>query len=271
MKIMNSYNEKYLKWFNQQIDQLVGAGNWCWNDTGVDIVLKNKDTHEEVLFQQLLDFFAELDIPSLKEGSLRALYNVGFTKPEDIISITESEVCGVIGKANGKKIYKGLRDKLTNIPLYVLMGAHPAFGRGIGVRKMKKLYEAFEGDMTKCQSVLDITLVDGFDHKTATKIANGYSKFVKFFDKVSKYIILAPYQPKPQGKLNNLTFVFTGFRSKELEEQIVLLGGKVSGSVSKTTSFVVAENINGSSTKLDKAKQLNVKIIDVEQLKGMIT
>ena len=46
---------------------------------------------------------------------------------------------------------------------------------------------------------------------------------------------------------------------KAIEELIVQLGGKASGSVSKKTSFVVAGESAGS--KLDKAKELDVEVI----------
>lgn len=65
-------------------------------------------------------------------------------------------------------------------------------------------------------------------------------------------------------KLSGLTFVLTGelsgFSRKEAGERIQALGGKVSGSVSKKTSYVVAGEAAGS--KLRKAQELNIPILD---------
>lgn len=74
--------------------------------------------------------------------------------------------------------------------------------------------------------------------------------------------------------LNGLTFVLTGtlpnLTRDEAKERIEAAGGKVSGSVSKKTSFVVAGEEAGS--KLEKAQSLGVKILDeaglLEVLKG---
>ena len=55
--------------------------------------------------------------------------------------------------------------------------------------------------------------------------------------------------------------VFTGFRNKEWEERIENAGGKVSGSVSKNTTLVVASNPDESSGKLDKARALGIPIL----------
>jgi DNA ligase (NAD+) len=67
------------------------------------------------------------------------------------------------------------------------------------------------------------------------------------------------------------TFVLTGTLPKrtrpESEELIKKLGGKVSGSVSKMTSFVLAGDEAGS--KLDKARQLGVPVIDEEEFERM--
>jgi DNA ligase (NAD+) len=50
----------------------------------------------------------------------------------------------------------------------------------------------------------------------------------------------------------------------EAKKIIESSGGRVSGTVSGKTDYVVAGDLPGS--KLDKAKQLNVKIIDEDQL-----
>jgi DNA ligase (NAD+) len=67
--------------------------------------------------------------------------------------------------------------------------------------------------------------------------------------------------------LNGKTIVVTGTLAKmtrpEIEELIVKLGGKASGSVSKKTSFLIAGESAGS--KLDKARELKIEILSEEQ------
>jgi DNA ligase (NAD+) len=68
-----------------------------------------------------------------------------------------------------------------------------------------------------------------------------------------------------------MTFVVTGalqgFTREEVKEYIQSLGGKVTDSVSKKTSYVVVGESPGS--KLDKAKSLGVTIIDEQSLRDL--
>jgi DNA ligase (NAD+) len=80
------------------------------------------------------------------------------------------------------------------------------------------------------------------------------------------------FQPRAKaGPFAGKTFVLTGMlptlKREEAAAKIESLGGKVSGSVSKKTDFVVAGEEAGS--KLDKAQKLGVKIIDEKEFLKM--
>ena len=69
-----------------------------------------------------------------------------------------------------------------------------------------------------------------------------------------------------------MTFVLTGtlptYKREEAKELIERRGGKVSGSVSKKTSYVLAGEEAGS--KLDKAQKLGIPVIDEEEFNKML-
>ena len=84
-----------------------------------------------------------------------------------------------------------------------------------------------------------------------------------------------PEQPKKvrrAGKLAGKTIVVTGtlekFTRPQVEQAIKQAGGKPASSVSKKTDFVLAGKEPGS--KLDKARQLGVKVIDEKQFQEII-
>jgi len=70
-----------------------------------------------------------------------------------------------------------------------------------------------------------------------------------------------------ENKFTGLIFVLTGTlsqMSRELaKEKIISLGGKVSSSVSKNTSYIVAGEESGS--KLKNAQKLGIKIINEKE------
>jgi DNA ligase (NAD+) len=76
----------------------------------------------------------------------------------------------------------------------------------------------------------------------------------------------------PPGPLAGKTLVLTGtlpsLARDEAKALIEAAGGKVSGSVSKKTDFVVAGEAAGS--KLDKARELDLKIIDEQELRALV-
>ena len=75
-----------------------------------------------------------------------------------------------------------------------------------------------------------------------------------------------------EGALSGKTFVLTGtfpsLKREEAKERIEAAGGKVVGSVSSKTQFVVAGEEAGS--KLEKAQALGIPVIDEEELLGML-
>jgi DNA ligase (NAD+) len=88
-----------------------------------------------------------------------------------------------------------------------------------------------------------------------------------------KGVKIKKVEKKELGKFDGLTFVLTGTLptlSREIaKEKILNLGGKVSGSVSKNTSFVLAGEDAGS--KLKNAEALEVKIINEQEFLKMIS
>ncbi|MBV8832241.1 MAG: NAD-dependent DNA ligase LigA, partial [Acidobacteriaceae bacterium] len=77
---------------------------------------------------------------------------------------------------------------------------------------------------------------------------------------------------KAEGPLTGLTFVLTGtlptLKREDAKERIESAGGKVAGSVSSKTSYVVAGEEAGS--KLERAHELKIPVLDEDALLAML-
>lgn len=253
---------EYEGWFNTQLDAI---GEWEWTETMVDAYLLHD--HPEQAVEKAKDFFSTLEVAYLGEGNIQKLFDAGIDSPERIIQASEADLVAVVGE-NGRKIYKSIAERLTNVPLYKLMGASGCFGRGVGTRKLKKLYEAFHGNTRQFADYSGICRVDGFDAKTAVRITAGVKSWTSFIIEIDPYVTIAPYTVQvanTEGELYGQVYVFTGVRDKKLEEALIGKGGEIANSYSKRVTCVIAKDPNDTSTKLQKARKDGASIIGITQ------
>ena len=244
-----------------QMPDVAEFGLMGWTDGNVDLVMLNPENNRAVQLEVINAIFGVtgLDVPHLREGSIEKLYDAGLTSPVQIIKADEATLKAAAGDSAGTKIYNGLKLKLGNVELGILAGATSLLGRGIGRRKMTKVVDAFpnerilEGTIT----VEEIAALEGFERKTAQTIVDNLPKFLDFLKEIEgHYTIVAPKEKVTGGDLDGVTVVFTGIRDKELEEKITARSGTIGSSVNKNTTYLVAKDPTGNSSKLVKARQL---------------
>jgi DNA ligase (NAD+) len=96
----------------------------------------------------------------------------------------------------------------------------------------------------------------------------------RLIERLRKAGVAAPYKRKgaKSGPLKGMTLVITGtlpnLSREQAKEMIESAGGKVSGAVSKKTSYLVAGEDAGS--KLDKARELGVQVVDEDRFRELI-
>lgn len=247
---------------------LMPEGDWHWSENAVDAILDDADGVDTVDVKSITSFFSSIEAPHLKEGNVVKLYEAGYNTVESIINASASDLVNVIG-SNGQKIYDGVHVKLTNIPLYKIIGAYST-ERGIGVRKIKKLQDALGRENLFTGNATIFADVDGFDEKTAARAQTALEAFHALLNKCGDHITIAEDVVVEGGGLSGEKIAFTGFRDRELQEKVERLGGIMQSSVSSKTTILVASNPNSTSGKMKKARDAGAKIMCIDEFKELV-
>ena len=185
------------------------------------------------------------DIYHLKKGDLLTLERIGEKSADSLLEQIE----------NSKK--QPLNRVLLGLGI-----------RHVGERTAQALAEEFGSmDALIAATADDLTRINDVGPKVAEAIREFFSnkRNLDLVERLRKAGLTFTAEKRVRGtKLEGLTFVLTGtlptLTREEAKEKIEAAGGKVSGSVSKKTDYVVAGEEAGS--KLDKANSLGVKILD---------
>jgi DNA ligase (NAD+) len=222
------------------------------------------------LRESLLHFSARnvMNIEGLGEAVVTQLLERGLVKSiADLYALTEEQLLSLerIGKKTAETLL-GEIAKSKAAPLNRVL-----FGLGIsmvGERTAQLLAEEFGSmDALMAASLEELERVNEVGPRVSQSIR-------EFFDEEKNRALIERLRAagltftaekrKKSSQLEGMTFVLTGtlpnLSREDAKTKIEAAGGKVSGSVSKKTHYVVAGEEAGS--KLDKARELGVKVID---------
>ena len=93
---------------------------------------------------------------------------------------------------------------------------------------------------------------------SASETGNSISIITDNTDKTNK-----TNKTKTSNKLTGMIAVFTGIRNSELEEKIISNGGIIGSSITGKTTIIIAKNPNDNSSKLNKARETGIEIINI--------
>jgi DNA ligase (NAD+) len=188
--------------------------------------------------------------------SLADIYHLG---KEDLLTLER------IGEKSADSLLEQIENSKRQPLNRVLLGLGI---RHVGERTAQALAEEFGSmDALIAATEEDLTRINDVGPKVAHAIREFFSnkRNLDLVERLREGGLTFTAQKRIRGtKLEGLTFVLTGtlpnLTRDEVKEKIEAAGGKVSGSVSKKTDYVVAGEESGS--KLDRANALGVKVID---------
>ena len=229
-----------------------------------------------------------MNIDGLSEATLKFLIDKGWVKRYiDLYNLDQYYdiwiKCEGFGAKSVLKILDAIKESAhTTLSRFINSLSIPLIGKTTS----KQISNACDNDIRTFMTVINqygasyFSNIDGIGDTMITSF-NNYWK--KNRDKVHQLCTRLTFEkPTPIVKTDDyykdlfgLTFVITGslnhFSNRdELKNKIETYGGKVSGSISAKTSYLINNDINSTSSKNQKAKSLSIPIISEKQFLSMI-
>ena len=222
-----------------------------------------------------------MNIEGLSEATIEKLIAKGLVKEQaDILRIEDYRDAIVEMEGFGEKSFANLVasvEKAKNTTPERLLYALGI--PGIGVANAKTIASACGRKWRKMTALTkeELLEIDGI----GDVLADGYVKFFKDPEKaagvrdIEALVTLDETEEEKDDFFDGLTFVITGslefYENRDaLKAEIEKAGGKVSGSVSSKTSYLVNNDINSTSGKNKKARELGIPVIDEKTVKSWL-
>ena len=223
------------------------------------------------------------DIQGLGDKNIEQFYELGWIKnPVDIFTLRDSYELRLLGLDGwGQKSVLNLFDaiekaKTVSLARFVYALGIPEVGEATGKLLASHFgsWQNFADTATSPEAISRLTEIDGIGQTMAQDVIDFFAEEHNQTLLTQLLTILTVQEAPKQARnlpLKGKTFVFTGTISMPREEakaRVQELGGKVSGSVSTKTSFVVAGLEPGS--KYTNAQKLNIPILNETEFKKLL-
>lgn len=222
-----------------------------------------------------------MDISGLSEETVKKFIELGWiTEITDVYNLEQHY--DRLSKMNGfgKKSVDKLRESIENsktvrLDKFITSLSIP----GIGASQSKELTKEFRtwNDFRDASvGLYNFTQINGFGDVLNNNIHSWFKDMCGIADNLASLMTFkAKEKQNADNSLDGKSFVVTGkvFRFKnrdEVKTEIEKRGGKVTGSVTKSTYALINNDIESNSSKNKKAKELGVQIINEDQLIEML-
>ena len=226
-----------------------------------------------------------LDIENLSESTIEKFINLGWLNSiQDIYHLSDHEnemkTLDGFGKKSVEKLLNSIeKSRSTSLERFIYSLSIPLIGKSVSKDISKLCEENFDNLIDLMKSLPEKLLsINGFGitmMNSMTKWWYENSLWVYELSKEFTFETSNPISSNVENTLNDKTFVITGsvnyYPNRDaLKADIETHGGKVSGSISSKTDYLINNDINSNSSKNQKAKSLNIPIISEDQFLAMI-
>ena len=227
-----------------------------------------------------------LNIDGLSEATIEKFINLGWLNSiKDIYNLSEhkdemKKLDGFGSKSVDKLLNSIEQSRNTNLQRFLYSLSIPLLGNSASkdiAEFCGNNFNSFVGALTEGGKDA-FTSINGIGEALGKTIINYWNKHSEeIMDLAQKFTFSKDEKIEKfeNDKFNGKVFVVTGsvnhYKNRnELKTDIEKNGGKVSGSISSKTSYLINNDIDSNSSKNKKAKELNIPIITEEQFLSML-
>ena len=250
------------------------------SDSGAETLWCVNPNCPEKMLSKFVQFVSKpaMNIDGLSEATLKRFIDAGYiTRFADIYHLSNFKREIVKMEGFGAKSYEKLIDsieKSRNVKLenYLVALSIPNIGKSAA----KTISKYFNGDYSKLVESLrtnfDFTQLDDFGEIMNQSLYNWWQKESNLEDNLITelhFIVEEKKEVAQNDFINGKTFCVTGafqtMKRSELEKIITDRGGKLSGSVSKKTDYLLTNEADSGSSKAKKAAELGTPIMSEKE------
>ena len=227
-----------------------------------------------------------LNIDGLSESTIEKFINLGWLNSiKDIYNLfkhkDEMKILNGFGKKSVEKLLDSIeKSRNTNLQRFLYSLSIPLLGNSASkdiAEFCGNTFNSFVGALTEGGKDA-FTSINGIGEALGKSIINYWNKHnEEIMDLAQEFIFSKDekIEKVENDKINGKVFVVTGSvhhyaNRNELKADIEKNGGKVTGSVTSKTSYLINNDIDSNSSKNKKAKELNIPIITEEQFLSML-
>lgn len=248
---------------------------FIWNETGVDIILNKQDNirNTDAEIKIMASFFSELGVKHVSDATISKLVENGHDTLVKILNLSKDDFSKIngFGEKLAERTFTNIHSCLKKSTIEDAICASSCFGFGFGKKKIQKILQQIpdfykQEEKSYPRLLLDLMMIEGFSEKTAKQVISHIPEIQRFVSDIGSFIqkdIIISSKLK-SSKVTGKTIVFSGFRDKVLEDLIIEHGGVIGNTVTKTTTLVVTKNPDDSSSKLKKARENKIEILQKE-------
>lgn len=240
-----------------------------WDDNSVNLVCHNPECRQRAV-SGMVYFFKTLGVEGFGEPTVGTLYDNGYITLMDVLGATIPALQEIFGKVRGMNVFSAISASIQKEqPLSRIMTALNVFGGKIAESIAHKILcetgdpRIYAASRTYEQAVEELLGIDGIGEAFVNAFLTGCERYDDFMRSNLEFPYTVTIDAKEEvvKAENQMVVCMTGFRDGSMEASLLKQGHRVVPSVTKDCTVLVVASMSSTSSKMEKAKRMGIRIV----------